>query len=181
MSHKTWRLSAWSRMRSSALAGGDPEAKWDDACVNPPPGPTGATEEPDELAVLRKLRKSLQEQFAASVDPHLRDAEVRRHGFHRALRDVTVQAVGTVLGGSVLAGFAILVGLVPPDPRTIIAIVIAIGGLVGAIISLISPALQPRITRTDIALADQIQQLDALIAGLASATDHEQSGEGSTP
>lgn len=152
--------------------------QWDDACVNPPPGPAGAPEEPDVLADLRKRRKSLLDQLGASVDPRLRDAEVRLHARRRAYRDVTVQAVGTVLGGSGLALLAILVGLVPPDPSTILALAVMIVGLVAAGRALFR---RPLLTPAGVALADQIRDLDAVIAALESETGHEQAGEGSSP
>lgn len=87
----------------------------------------------DEQHRLQVERARLAAEHDALLADSAKVGRARRGVVRQAIRDVAVQALATVLGGSVLAGLAQLAGLLPSDGLSITVVAIGVVSFLAAV------------------------------------------------
>nr|WP_176705480.1 hypothetical protein [Arthrobacter sp.] len=120
---------------------------------------------------LVRLRSDIAEDIRLKSEPAEQKSRNRKAALRQAVRDITVQSIGTILGGSVLAGLAIIIGLLPSDALSLIVIAILSITLLVAVLSTIWSAINAPITKEDLLAIERIRALDEMINHLSETKD----------
>lgn len=126
---------------------------------------------------LMDLRQSLVEDFNTHWDPKVESARRRRRGMVRAVYQLSVQSLATVIGGGVLGGLAVLTGIIQSDATLRAGAFAFVIGAVICLVVVIWTAAHPLDTAEDGERLAKIQQIDEVMAELKKRAPSESSAE----